>query len=355
MKSLLIALTTAGLLLGPNPSPLHSQETTATLHVYVNLIQIPVLTLVGSPKFDSNLKFAVSIDSGSPFPVTHIRPQGNDPITLAILLDLSGDQSDLIPRLNDAIAGLAPDYLRPRDHVSVYAVDCQLVQLADDVPADATQLKRAIDEAIQSPQVHGPGTTHPACGTSLHLWDALTYLTDQLSDLPGRLVILAVTDGHDSGSTHRWVDLKNYADYSGVAIFGLATAANRSPYSDGPLTPDFDGFENKFGIICQLSGGQVLLANKRNLDSRLKEFVTELRDRVIIEFPRPDALSANPHSILVTATNRNGFQFPSRFIRPSGFSVPIADPATLANPNTVPTDPANAPTIGKRGILTPSN
>jgi hypothetical protein len=329
---------------------LHSQDTPAsTLHVYTNLIQIPVLTLIGSPKSVPKLKFAVSLDSGPPFDISHTRLEGSDPITLAILLDLSGDQSDLLPRLDEEIAALAPDYLRSRDHVSIYAVDCRLVQLADDVPADPVQLKRAVEAAIQSPQVHGPGTTRPTCGKSLQLWDALTHLTHRLSDSPGRRVILAFTDGHDNGSTHKWVELKNDANYSGIAIFGIASLQNNAPGS----AFDYPGDEDKFGLLCQLSGGEIFQANKRTIDAQLKWFVDALRNRVIVEFPRPDTLTASPHSVFVTVANRDGFVFPARMVRPSGLSTPIADPAILADPSTLPSDPSHAPTVGKRGILVP--
>jgi hypothetical protein len=40
------------------------------------------------------------------------------------------------------------------------------------------------------------------------------------------------------------------------------------------------------------------------------------------------------------------------FIRSSGITVPIADPAVLADPMTVPSDPSRTPEYGSRRILT---
>ena len=68
-----------------------------TLHVYTNLIQIP--TLVLGPSLESIKKpiaenrFSVSIDDGPWFPAIHVRPEGDDPIALSILLDVNGDTS----------------------------------------------------------------------------------------------------------------------------------------------------------------------------------------------------------------------------------------------------------------------
>jgi len=87
-----------------------------TLHVYMDLIQVPVLVL------DFNLqplkpidpsRFLVSLDAGPQFRPKHVRQEGDDPITLGILLDPSSE-AELMPRVAAAIAGLAPGSLHPR-------------------------------------------------------------------------------------------------------------------------------------------------------------------------------------------------------------------------------------------------
>ncbi len=42
-----------------------------------------------------------------------------------------------MPEINEAIAGLAPTSLHPKDHVSIYALDCSLVKSVTDVPAES--------------------------------------------------------------------------------------------------------------------------------------------------------------------------------------------------------------------------
>ena len=101
------------------------------LHVYANLIQIPVVVL--SP-FRTPLapiapsRFSISLDSGPQFRATHVRPEGDDPISLSILLDARGSQDDLLPKIDAAIADLAPLSLQARGHVSIYALDCSLIE-----------------------------------------------------------------------------------------------------------------------------------------------------------------------------------------------------------------------------------
>src|ERR1700677_437796 len=127
--------------------PVQQDEQIHTLHVYTNLIQIP--TLVLDPKREqlkkpiAESRFSVSIDSGPWFRATHVRQEGDDPISLSILLDVSGDSSELMSKMDTAIGSLAPDALHAKDHVSIYAIDCALVQSLTDVPADTESLKVA--------------------------------------------------------------------------------------------------------------------------------------------------------------------------------------------------------------------
>jgi hypothetical protein len=75
-----------------------------TLHVYANLIQVPILVLDSQrrplKKRISANRFSVSIDSGPWFRATHVRQEGDDPISLSILLDVSGDSSELMAKMN---------------------------------------------------------------------------------------------------------------------------------------------------------------------------------------------------------------------------------------------------------------
>jgi hypothetical protein len=90
--------------------PVPKDGTVPTLHVYANLIQIPTLVLWQTREPIKNTidasNFSISIDSGPWFRATHVRQEGEDPISLSILLDLSGDTAKLMPKIGDALASL---------------------------------------------------------------------------------------------------------------------------------------------------------------------------------------------------------------------------------------------------------
>lgn len=315
-----------------------------TLHVYTDLVQIPTLVLSPwlktLPLIDAQ-KFNISLDAGPLFRPTHVRLEGDDPITLAILLDVSIDPKSLPPTLSKDIANLVPGSLHPKDHVSIYALDCNLIRSADDIPADADEIEHSINAVLQSPKPHGKNM-HSTCEGSVQLWSALGEIAGQLSSLPGRRVILAISSGYDGGRGLKWADLKRFATSESVAIFGLSI-----PSYDATLRNKYAGGENPFNIICQQTGGLILQAREKELPQTLNRFVDMVRGRYILEFPRPAHATVGEHNILVTLDKTQAF------VRPSGISIPLPDPAILADPTTVPSDPSRAPQMGKRRALPP--
>jgi hypothetical protein len=325
--------------LTPENVPIH------TLHVYANLIQIPTLVLgpnrerISKPIAEN--RFSISLDGGPLFRVTHAHQEGDDPISLSILLDVSGAATELMPKMADTIAALAPQSLHPKDHVSIYVLDCSLMRAGNDMPAEAAGLKVAVNNALQSWMVRRASTHEAKCQQSTHLWDAVAHVAGKLNRLPGRRVVLVVSDGEDRGSIHAWKDVVVYAQATGVAIFGM-TNASQSLVSRNRVSPWY-GTENSFQSLCELSGGIVLLTGTRSLADTLKRFTAMLRERYIVEFPRPANTTPGEHGMTVKIAKGE-----DDFIRSAGISVPLPDAAVLSDPTTVPSDPSLTPELGTR-------
>jgi hypothetical protein len=350
LRSLLLALT----LLGIATPVLRAQDDPqpiSTLHVYMDLIQVPVLVLDSSHKRMQPIapaKFRVSLDSGKLFSPQHVRQQGDDPISLTILLDATGQQAELMPRLDALIAGLASNSLHPIDRVTVFAMDCRLVRSINDAPATPDRLRGAVDAALKDWRIRTE--EQKACDKYVPLWDSMALAMQQLAKLPGRRILLAVTGGYDHGSSSvDWADLKDLAQAKSISIFGLAPnipPVNLSPEgriadAKGPTT------EDPFNMLCQLTGGIVLRTRFEDLNHQLNEVVAMVRERYILEFVRPRNDSAGKHSIDISLVRTLAF------IRPAGVGYGVLDPAVANDPNTIPRDTTNAPEEGKRKILTP--
>jgi len=363
--SLCPGLLSRGLCAQDPPRPQQPEEPIHTLHVYMDLIQIPVLVLdseMGRMKPVDPTKFLVSLDSGPTFHPRHVRQEGDDPITLAILLDVNGEP-DVMPRISAAISALAPDSLHPSDHVTIYSLDCTLVRSLQDAPADPERLKAGVDRALES-WTERRKIKHPEpCAKRVQLWDAMAFTVSELGALPGRRVLLAVTDGVDHGSTAKWNELRSFAQGKGVAIFGYAPSARNmggrmTMMGQGsgrigrsaPIVPtmsiDSGSAEDPFNSICQLSGGMVMSADPQFMPKQLVKFATLVRERYILEFSRARNDTPGEHGILVTINKS-----PTAYIRPAGVTILMPDSAVVNDPNTIPRDSTGAPEMGPRKPL----
>jgi hypothetical protein len=72
-----------------------------------------------------------------------------------------------------------------------------------------------------------------------------------------------------------------------------------------------------------------------------------VRERYIVEFPRPAKATAGEHVKEIRIVNGSNY-----FIRPAGVSVPIPDATVLTDPTTVPSDPTHTPEMGTRRVMT---
>ncbi|MGI4831823.1 MAG: hypothetical protein ACRYFU_27115, partial [Janthinobacterium lividum] len=297
-----------------------------TLHVYTNLIQVPTLVLSRERKPLKSLKassFRLTLDSGPAFVPTYARLEGDDPISLAIFIDLTSPDSDLLLQVVDAVAALSPLSLRPQDKVSVYAMDCNLIRSTYALPADPDRLRRAAALAMQSWSERRSAASPTACRPSVPLWDSFASIIDDLSSQVGRRVLLAITNGQDSGSNTAWNQALRLAQSRSVAVFGVAPASQHTsgvrvhetysgnvdskaaeeikvPSTERWMFTEPLGSENPFHMFCELSGGAELYAKTPNLGKTLERIMSMVRGRYILEFPRGDDVSAGLHSIVVS-------------------------------------------------------
>ena len=333
-----LALTAMGVsaVAAQNGQPTHD-DNIPTLRVYSDLVQIPTLVLGTNhqaiPPIAEN-RFFVSIDGGPKFRVTHARREGDDPISLSILLDVSQPEANLMEWIDSAIAGLAPLSLTARDQLRVYALDCQLHRSPVDDPSDRVAVKQAVDSVLASWKARGGVRQSGSCPNPLYLWDSVTVVTKELRARPGLRVMLVVSDGSDGGSRNNWNLARDYAVASSVAIFGLAGRPNVF-------------MEDSFDSVCQLSGGILLTASPHNLAKQLQWFMTMVRGRYIVEFPHP--VSTTPSRLLMDITIAKSLAF----IRPAGAAVALDDPKILNDPMTVLPDASHAPQVGNRKVMTP--
>ena len=330
---LVCGLVHAGCLLAQAPDPTPEGEKSATngqpttLHLFADLVQMPVLVLSADRQRVPVIKperFSMSIDNGPRFQPKYVRPEGADPISLTIVLDFGGEAAELIPKIGEAIDRVTPQGLTPRDHVSLLLMQCGLTDVLNAVPAEPGLLQPKIADASKA---WAARDRKKPCEEDFHLWDTLLTAALRLSDAPGRRVIIAVTDGKDRGSKHLPEEVASEMHTFAVTTFAVKPLATDIPMS----APDIYGItlvrqttpgagDESLERLCELSGGVGLIADRATASKELAHIPQLVRDRYILEFPRPSNTTAGGHKFDVKVARSDDF------IRSSGTSIPLPDP-----------------------------
>jgi hypothetical protein len=323
-----------------SPQP-QDQTPVFTLKVYTNRVQVPTLVLDSDRqplRKISSRRFQVSLDSGRLFAPAHVRMEGEDPLKLAILVDVGTQQrSDLVQDLAGATAEMATKELHPQDRISIYLLSCNLLRTVHEVQPFAGLLSQSIDGGLQSPKL-GEDNTGASCGDKVPLWGAAAAVIREMSDAPGRRAILVISNGRDDGSQGSWAKLHEFAGHAGVALFGLRETVQPGIWREGENV-------DVFRTLCESTGGIVMQGDRPDLKKRLQQWITLLRERYILEFPRPQALSTGEHSIAVSIKYDA-----MAFITEAGASFTLPDPKITTDPNYIPSDEGSDIPVGKRPL-----
>jgi VWFA-related protein len=315
-----------------------------TLHVYTNLVQVPTLILDEEGKPIPHLtrtQVEISLDRGAPFSPTAMRVEGNDPLALAILFDASGAQRPVLQSFPADFSALASQAIHPGDRLAMYAVDCTLVRAASSLQPTAESVKAETEQVLNSPLLHG-GKAKPACSNNLKLYDAVAQVVAELATLPGRRVLVIISEGRDGRSVTPLSKLINYAGVNGVAIFGIRDfRAHQSEREfDSAVIGGLSG-DSKFAVdsvsaLAHNNGGIVFNVEPLQLGQDLNDLLTDIRARYILEFSWPHN-QAGLHGISVTVPDVDASA------RPAGVSTSLPDPAVYSDPTTIPT--ADSPAV----------
>jgi hypothetical protein len=154
-----------------------AQQETATidgskplvLHAYANLVQVPTLILSHAfrplPPLSKDQIF-IRLDSGPAFHPVKMHIEGDEPISLAILLDVSDRNDPLMRHMRQLLPQLSQhSILTSQDTVSVFSGDCKLIRSALALPATADVLSKALEQGWAGAGLHGE--SNHRCANSL--------------------------------------------------------------------------------------------------------------------------------------------------------------------------------------------
>jgi VWFA-related protein len=220
------------------------------------------------------------LEDGKEQEIKYFTRETDLPLTIGLLVDVSGSQERLIDTEHRAASAFFRSVLRPKDLAFIisFGKDSELLQ---DSTSSPTLLEDGLKQLRLNAGVGGlqPGpvpTAQNQAGTVL--WDAI-YLAanERLKSEAGRKVIVVITDGVDEGSRKTRDQATREAQLADTVVYSI-------DYSD----PGFyggGGGEAELRKISEETGGHVFKVDRKNsLDDIFRQIQEEMRSQYAIGY-----------------------------------------------------------------------
>jgi VWFA-related protein len=207
------------------------------------------------------------------------------PLTIGLLVDVSGSQERLIDTEHRAASAFFRSVLRPKDLAFIisFGKDSELLQ-------DSTSSPKLLEEGLKQLRLNVPvGGLHPGpvptqqnqAGTVL--WDAV-YLAanERLRSEAGRKVIVVITDGVDTGSKKTREQAIHEAQLADAVVYSV-DYSDPGAYGGGLVFGG--GGEGDLKKMSEETGGRVFKVDRKNtLDDIFKQIQDEMRSQYAIAY-----------------------------------------------------------------------
>jgi Ca-activated chloride channel family protein len=152
-------------------------------------------------------------------PITHFAREVDSPMTVALLLDVSGSVANIIGTEKAAAGRFLDEVLRPGDQALLVGF-AQLIAVWQELTPSKDLLHSALGRAGQAALPTGNPEIRPRGGTLLY--DAVSLVASQkLQRLPGRKTIILITDGEDNGSIANIAKAVKAAHEADAVVYGI--------------------------------------------------------------------------------------------------------------------------------------
>lgn len=278
------ALACAGVLLAQEPPAAQKDEPETTLKIDVNIVNILLSVRDKKGALIPNLEktdFTV-VEEGKEQQIKYFTRETDLPLTLGLLVDVSGSQRDLIGVEKQAAADFFAKVLRPKDMAFLISFGSE-AELLQDSTNSVSRLRAGLDNLRENSAVGGfhPGpvpTIGKARGTILY--DAVFLAADEkLRGEVGRKAIVLITDGVDMGSRQTLREAMDAAQRADAIIYSIQ-------YLDPNAYGGFGGGgSGDLKKMSEETGGRMFRVDRKHtLDDIFKEIQEEMRTQYSISY-----------------------------------------------------------------------
>src|SRR5262245_630838 len=244
-------------------------------------------------------------ENGQPQDIFTFKRELDLPLTMAILVDVSGSEQYTLPHLKDAGSRFVESVVRAgKDTVGVIKFEGQAT-IMQDLTSSPKRVRKALEDiAYNAPppaSVYG-GATPPinpgAQQGSTAFYDAVVATAaDMLAKEPGRKTIIAITDGVDTSSRMKLAEAINEALRAEVVVYAIGIGdPGQGGVNEGALKK-----------LAEETGGRAVFPKgARDLENAFAQLEQDLRQQYLLAYePKNEASDGAFRKLEIRLVNRN--------------------------------------------------
>lgn len=208
------------------------------------------------------------------------------PLTLAIMVDVSGSEQYVLPQLKDAGAHFIDSVIRTgKDTAAIIKFEGEAT-LMQGLTSNKNRLRKGLEEVsyIAPPGQYGgtPGINGGSRQGGTSIWDSIIAASaDLLAREAGRKTIVLLTDGVDTTSRMKLDDAINEALRAEVVIYAIGIG---DPASGGTFIGNGVN-EGALKKLTEATGGRAVIPNsRRDLDSAFAQLEQDMRQQYLLAY-----------------------------------------------------------------------
>jgi VWFA-related protein len=225
-------------------------------------------------------------EDGKPQSIFTFKKEFDLPLTLAIMVDVSGSEQYVLPQLKDAGAHFIDSIIRTgKDTAAIIKFEGEAT-LMQGLTSNKNRLRKGLEEVsyIAPPGQYGgtPGINGGSRQGGTSIWDSVVAACgDLLAREAGRKTIVLLTDGEDTTSRMKLNDAINEALRAEVVIYAIGIG---DPASGGT----FIGNGVNEGVLKKLTeatgGRAVIPKSRRDLDDAFAQLEQDMRQQYLLAY-----------------------------------------------------------------------
>ena len=267
-------------------------------------------------------------DNGRVQRIDHLWQEDELPLTIGLIVDVSGSQSAFIQSHRDAVTQFLKQVMRAQDRAFIATVGSEAKLLAD-LTSSVDELRRRIEliDVLDTPGTQFGESCDAVlplagCGGTA-LWNGVYAAARQkMKWVQGRKALIVLSDGLDTGSMHPLGEAIE-------AVQEAETVAYAIKYVDSEITPAQAGVSGRkpnrgLERLTDETGGWTFPNPANQIAGIFSKIEMDLRNQYVIGFtPPPEARDGRFHKLEVKMTRPSSGSFKDLTVRArTGYFAP---------------------------------